>query len=128
MRLDDISVRLSEQARRPDQQHQRHPSAGTIVYKGIDITHHQPAQVTRSGEPGLVEAFGINVPRMATVTYGLGVALAAFAGVLAAPIYRVSPAMGADMIIVVFAVVFAVVVIGGMGSIMGRSSPALGPA
>jgi branched-chain amino acid transport system permease protein len=65
--------------------------------------------------PGLVEAFGINVPRMVTVTYGLGVALAAFAGVLAAPIYRVSPAMGADMIIVVF----AVVVIGGMGSIMG---------
>lgn len=65
--------------------------------------------------PGLVQAFGVNVPRLITVTYGLGVALAAFAGVLAAPIYRVSPAMGADMIIVVF----AVVVIGGMGSIMG---------
>jgi branched-chain amino acid transport system permease protein len=65
--------------------------------------------------PGLVQAFGINVPRMITVTYGLGVALAAFAGVLAAPIYRVSPAMGSDIIIVVF----AVVVIGGMGSIMG---------
>jgi len=65
--------------------------------------------------PGLVQAFGINVPRMVTVTYGLGVALAAFAGVLAAPIYRVSPLMGADVIIVVF----AVVVIGGMGSIMG---------
>jgi len=65
--------------------------------------------------PGLVQAFGINVPRMVTVTYGLSVALAAFAGVLAAPIYRVSPAMGADLIIVVF----AVVVIGGMGSIMG---------
>jgi branched-chain amino acid transport system permease protein len=65
--------------------------------------------------PGLVQAFGINVPRMITVTYGLGVALAAFAGVLAAPIYRVSPAMGSDLIIVVF----AVVVIGGMGSIMG---------
>jgi branched-chain amino acid transport system permease protein len=65
--------------------------------------------------PGLVQAFGVNVPRMITVTYGLGVALAAFAGVLAAPIYRVSPAMGADLIIVVF----AVVVIGGMGSIMG---------
>jgi branched-chain amino acid transport system permease protein len=65
--------------------------------------------------PGLVQAFGINVPRMITVTYGLGVALAALAGVLAAPIYRVSPAMGADLIIVVF----AVVVIGGMGSIMG---------
>jgi branched-chain amino acid transport system permease protein len=65
--------------------------------------------------PGLVQAFGINVPLLVTVTYGLGVALAAFAGVLAAPIYRVSPAMGADLIIVVF----AVVVIGGMGSIMG---------
>jgi branched-chain amino acid transport system permease protein len=65
--------------------------------------------------PGLVQAFGINVPRMVTVTYGLGVALAAFAGVLAAPIYRVKPAMGAEIIVVVF----AVVVIGGMGSIMG---------
>jgi branched-chain amino acid transport system permease protein len=65
--------------------------------------------------PGLVQAFGVNVPRMVTVTYGLGVALAAFAGVLAAPIYRVSPAMGGDIIVVVF----AVVVIGGMGSIMG---------
>jgi branched-chain amino acid transport system permease protein len=65
--------------------------------------------------PGLVQAFGINVPRLVTVTYGLGVALAAFAGVLAAPILRVSPLMGADVIIVVF----AVVVIGGMGSIMG---------
>jgi branched-chain amino acid transport system permease protein len=65
--------------------------------------------------PALVQAFGINVPRMVTITYGLGVALAGFAGVLAAPIYRVSPAMGSDLIIVVF----AVVVIGGMGSIMG---------
>jgi branched-chain amino acid transport system permease protein len=65
--------------------------------------------------PGLVQAFGLNVPRMVTVTYGLGVALAAFAGVLAAPIYRVSPGMGSEIIIVVF----AVVVIGGMGSIMG---------
>jgi branched-chain amino acid transport system permease protein len=65
--------------------------------------------------PGLVQAFGINVPRMITVTYGLGVALAAFAGVLAAPIVSVSPEMGSDLIIIVF----AVVVIGGMGSIMG---------
>jgi branched-chain amino acid transport system permease protein len=65
--------------------------------------------------PTLVQAFGINVPRMITLTYGLGVALAAFAGVLAAPIYQVNPLMGADLIIVVF----AVVVIGGMGSIMG---------
>jgi branched-chain amino acid transport system permease protein len=65
--------------------------------------------------PLLVQAFGINVPRMITLTYGLGVALAALAGVMAAPIYRVSPLMGADLIIVVF----AVVVIGGMGSIFG---------
>lgn len=65
--------------------------------------------------PSLVQAFGINVPRMITVTYGVSVALAALAGVLAAPIYRVSPLMGAEVIIVVF----AVVVIGGMGSILG---------
>ena len=65
--------------------------------------------------PALVQAFGINVPRMITLTYGFGVALAGFAGVMAAPIYQVSPLMGADLIIVVF----AVVVIGGMGSIMG---------
>jgi branched-chain amino acid transport system permease protein len=65
--------------------------------------------------PQLVQAFGINVPRMITFTYGFGVALAAFAGVMAAPIYQVNPLMGADLIIVVF----AVVVIGGMGSIMG---------
>ena len=63
----------------------------------------------------LVQAFGINVPRMITLTYGFGVGLAALAGVMAAPIYSVSPLMGADLIIVVF----AVVVIGGMGSIMG---------
>ena len=65
--------------------------------------------------PTLVGAFGINVPRMITLTYGFGVALAAFAGVLAAPVYSVNPNMGADLIIVVF----AVVVIGGMGSILG---------
>jgi branched-chain amino acid transport system permease protein len=65
--------------------------------------------------PSLVGAFGINVPRMITLTYGFGVALAALAGVLAAPIYSVNPNMGADLIIVVF----AVVVIGGMGSILG---------
>ena len=65
--------------------------------------------------PALVQAFGINVPRMITLTYGFGVALAALAGVLAAPIYQVNPLMGANLIIVVF----AVVVIGGMGSIMG---------
>jgi branched-chain amino acid transport system permease protein len=65
--------------------------------------------------PALVQAFGINVPRMITLTYGFGVALAGFAGVMAAPIYQVNPLMGADLIIVVF----AVVVIGGMGSILG---------
>jgi len=65
--------------------------------------------------PTVVKAFGINVPRMITLTYGFGVGLAAFAGVMAAPIYQVSPQMGANLIIVVF----AVVVIGGMGSIMG---------
>ena len=65
--------------------------------------------------PALVQAFGINVPRMITLTYGFGVGLAALAGVLAAPIYQVSPLMGSNIIIVVF----AVVVIGGMGSILG---------
>ena len=65
--------------------------------------------------PELVGAFGINVPRLITLTYGFGVGLAAFAGVLAAPIYSVNPVMGANLIIVVF----AVVVIGGMGSILG---------
>jgi branched-chain amino acid transport system permease protein len=65
--------------------------------------------------PTLVRAFGIDVPKMITLTYGFGVALAAFAGVMAAPIYNVSPQMGSELIIVVF----AVVVIGGMGSILG---------
>ena len=65
--------------------------------------------------PTLVRAFGINVPRMVMLTYGFGVGLAGLAGVMAAPIYNVSPQMGSDIIIVVF----AVVVIGGMGSIMG---------
>ena len=65
--------------------------------------------------PQLVQAFGVNVPRMVTLTYGFGVALAAIGGVLAAPIYSVNPQMGSNLIIVVF----AVVVIGGMGSIMG---------
>ena len=65
--------------------------------------------------PALVQAFGVNVPRMITLTYGFGVGLAGLAGVMAAPIYQVNPLMGADLIIVVF----AVVVIGGMGSIMG---------
>jgi branched-chain amino acid transport system permease protein len=65
--------------------------------------------------PTLVQAFGINVPRMVTLTYGFGAALAALAGVMAAPIYQVSPLMGSNIIVIVF----AVVVIGGMGSILG---------
>jgi branched-chain amino acid transport system permease protein len=72
--------------------------------------------------PALVEAFGVNVPRMITLTYGFGVALAAFAGVLAAPVLQVSPLMGSNLIIVVF----AVVVIGGMGSILGAIVSGLG--
>jgi branched-chain amino acid transport system permease protein len=72
--------------------------------------------------PKLVEAFGINVPRMVTLTFGFGAALAAFAGVLAAPIIQVSPLMGSNQIIVVF----AVVVIGGMGSILGSIVTGLG--
>lgn len=72
--------------------------------------------------PKMVEAFGINVPVMVSLTYGFGVALAAFAGVLAAPIMQVSSLMGSNLIIVVF----AVVVIGGMGSIMGSILTGLG--
>jgi branched-chain amino acid transport system permease protein len=65
--------------------------------------------------PSLVRAFGVNVPLMITATYGFGVALAGVAGVLAAPVYAINPLMGSNIIIVVF----AVVVIGGMGSILG---------
>ena len=72
--------------------------------------------------PRLVEAFGVNVPLMITLTYAFGAGLAAFAGVLAAPVYQVSPLMGQNLIIVVF----AVVVIGGMGSIMGSILTGLG--
>jgi branched-chain amino acid transport system permease protein len=70
----------------------------------------------------LTQAFGVNVPLMVTLTYGFGVALAGFAGVLAAPILQVQPLMGSNLIIVVF----AVVVIGGMGSIMGSILTGLG--
>ncbi|MGB7988208.1 MAG: branched-chain amino acid ABC transporter permease, partial [Candidatus Methylophosphatis roskildensis] len=72
--------------------------------------------------PKLVQALGINVPLMITLTYGFGVALAGFAGVLAAPILQVNPLMGSNLIIVVF----AVVVIGGMGSILGSIVTGLG--
>ncbi|PIX75038.1 MAG: branched-chain amino acid ABC transporter permease, partial [Rhodocyclales bacterium CG_4_10_14_3_um_filter_68_10] len=72
--------------------------------------------------PALLQAFGVNVPLLITAAYGYGVALAAFAGVLAAPIFQVSPLMGSNLIIVVF----AVVVIGGMGSIMGSIVTGIG--
>jgi branched-chain amino acid transport system permease protein len=72
--------------------------------------------------PKLVEAFGINVPLMITLTYGFGVALAGFAGVLAAPVLQISPLMGSNLIVVVF----AVVVVGGMGSILGAIVTGLG--
>jgi branched-chain amino acid transport system permease protein len=72
--------------------------------------------------PKLLQAFGVNVPIMFTITYGFGVALAAFAGVMAAPIYQVQPLMGSSVIIVVF----AVVVIGGMGSILGSIVTGIG--
>jgi branched-chain amino acid transport system permease protein len=72
--------------------------------------------------PKLLQAFGVNVPIMFTITYGFGVALAAFAGVMAAPIYQVTPLMGSNVVIVVF----AVVVIGGMGSISGAIVTGLG--
>jgi branched-chain amino acid transport system permease protein len=72
--------------------------------------------------PRLLQAFGVNVPLMFTLTFGFGVALAGFAGVMAAPIYQVSPSMGSGLIIVVF----AVVVIGGMGSILGSILTGLG--
>ena len=72
--------------------------------------------------PKLVEAFGVNVPLIVTLTFGCGVAMAGFVGVLAAPIMQVSPSMGANLIVVVF----AVVVIGGMGSILGSIVTGLG--
>ncbi|MCE8035150.1 branched-chain amino acid ABC transporter permease [Billgrantia tianxiuensis] len=70
----------------------------------------------------LTQAFGINVPRLITLTYGVGVGLAAFAGVLAAPIFHVNPSMGSSLVIIIF----AVVVIGGLGSIMGAIVTGLG--
>ena len=72
--------------------------------------------------PKLVQAFGINVPILLTLTYGLGSGLAGLAGILAAPVYQVSPLMGSNLIVVVF----AVVVIGGMGSILGSIATGLG--
>ena len=86
-----------------------------VVWLIIDKTSIGAKLRAATENPGLVQAFGVNVPRMITLTYAGGVALAAFAGVLAAPIYSVNPNMGSNLIIVVF----AVVVIGGMGSILG---------
>jgi branched-chain amino acid transport system permease protein len=85
------------------------------TWYGIERTRLGSYLRAATENPTMVRAFGINVPRMITLTYGFGVGLAALAGVMAAPIYNVSPQMGSDLIIVVF----AVVVIGGMGSIMG---------
>jgi branched-chain amino acid transport system permease protein len=85
------------------------------TWYGIERTRLGSYLRAATENPTVVRAFGINVPRMITLTYGFGVGLAALAGVMAAPIYNVSPQMGSDLIIVVF----AVVVIGGMGSIMG---------
>jgi branched-chain amino acid transport system permease protein len=85
------------------------------TWVGIEKTRLGAYLRAATENPVLVGAFGINVPRLITLTYGFGVGLAGLAGVLAAPIYSVNPGMGADLIIVVF----AVVVIGGMGSILG---------
>lgn len=89
----------------------------TCVGTWLLIEHTKLGAYLRAAneKPQIVEAFGINVPRMMTLTYAFGVGLAALSGVLAAPIYQVSPSMGSNVIIVVF----AVVVIGGMGSISG---------
>ena len=86
-----------------------------VTWYGIERTRLGAYLRAATENPTLVRAFGINVPRLITLTYGLGVGLAALAGVLAAPIYQVSSLMGANLVLVVF----AVVVIGGMGSIMG---------
>jgi len=92
-------------------------AAGMCLITWILIERTQLGARLRAAteNPGLVQAFGVNVPRMISLTYAGGVALAAFAGVLAAPIYSVNPNMGSNFIITVF----AVVVIGGMGSILG---------
>jgi len=92
-------------------------SAAVCLASWLVIEKTRLGAYLRAGteNPRLLQAFGVNVPFMFTVTYGFGVALAAFAGVMAAPIYQVTPAMGSSLIMVVF----AVVVIGGMGSIAG---------
>ena len=89
----------------------------TCIGTWVLIEHTKLGSYLRAAneKPDIVESFGINVPRMITLTYGFGVGLAALSGVLAAPIYQVSPSMGTSIMIVIF----AVVVIGGMGSIIG---------
>ncbi|HWK66891.1 MAG TPA: branched-chain amino acid ABC transporter permease [Rhizobiaceae bacterium] len=91
----------------------------TCIVTWLLIEHTKLGAYLRAANenPRIVETFGINVPKMMTLTYGFGVGLAALSGVLAAPIYQVSPSMGSSLMIVVF----AVVVIGGMGSIMGAA-------
>lgn len=86
-----------------------------LTWYGVECTRLGAYLRAATEKPELVRAFGVNVPRMITLTYGLGVALAALAGVLAAPIDQVKPSMGSGLIITVF----AVVVIGGMGSLFG---------
>jgi branched-chain amino acid transport system permease protein len=99
-------------------------SAAVCLASWIVIEKTRLGAYLRAGteNPKLLQAFGVNVPLMFTITYGFGVALAAFAGVMAAPIYQVSPAMGGSIIMTVF----AVVVIGGMGSIGGSIITGLG--
>jgi branched-chain amino acid transport system permease protein len=91
----------------------------TCIGTWILIEHTKLGAYLRAAneKPQIVETFGINVPKMMTLTYGFGVGLAGLSGVLAAPIYQVSPSMGSSLMIVVF----AVVVIGGMGSIVGAA-------
>lgn len=93
-----------------------------ITWFVIEKTHLGALLRAGTENPKLVEAFGVNVPLMISLTFGFGVGLAGFAGVLAAPIFQVSPLMGSNLIIVVF----AVVVIGGMGSILGSIVTGLG--
>ena len=92
-------------------------SLGVCAFSWFVIERTRLGAYLRAGteNPRLLQAFGVNVPLMFTLTYGFGVALAAFAGVMAAPVYQVTPAMGSSIVMVVF----AVVVIGGMGSIAG---------
>jgi branched-chain amino acid transport system permease protein len=99
-------------------------SAAVCIASWVVIEKTRLGAYLRAGteNPRLLQAFGVNVPLMFTITYGFGVALAAFAGVMAAPVYQVTPAMGGSIIMTVF----AVVVIGGMGSIFGSIVTGLG--